>query len=111
SYVLAQTAGFNPSKGATLGQFLCYAVSQGQADAVPLRYARLSTKLVDIAINAIVQIPGAPAKSNCFVAGAAPPPPPPQCVGCSGGASTTTGTTGKAAANRGKSPTPKKAAA
>ena len=41
SYVLAQTAGFDAGKGATLGQFLCYAVSQGQVDraAAPVRAA------------------------------------------------------------------------
>lgn len=78
SYVLAQTAGFDPSKGATLAQFLCYAVSKGQASAPQLRYARLSSELVNIAIGAIVKIPGAPSAANCPVAGAPPPPPPVQ---------------------------------
>jgi len=77
SYVLAQTTGFKTDKGATLGQFLCYAISQGQVFAPDLRYARLSAPLVNIAINAIIKIPGAPGKNNCFVAGAPPPPPPP----------------------------------
>jgi phosphate transport system substrate-binding protein len=90
SYVLAQTAGFDPSKGATLGHFLCYAVSQGQADAPQLRYARLSSALVNIAINAIVQIPGAPSAANCPVAGAPPPPPPVNlCSNCGVGTTTT----------------------
>jgi phosphate transport system substrate-binding protein len=77
SYVLAQTTGFDPSKGATLGQFLCYAISEGQVVAPSLRYARLSAPLVQIAINAIRQIPGAPDASHCYLATAPPPPPPP----------------------------------
>jgi phosphate transport system substrate-binding protein len=81
SYVLGQTAGFDPGKGATLTQFLCYAVSKGQEIAPDLRYARLSSALVQIAINAIIQIPGSPPESDCFVKGAAPPPPPPVVVG------------------------------
>ena len=80
SYVLAQTTGFDPGKGATLGQFLCYAVSKGQVIAPQLRYARLSSVLVNIAIDAIVQIPGAPPAAHCPVAGAPPPPPPPPVV-------------------------------
>jgi ABC-type phosphate transport system substrate-binding protein len=77
SYILAQTAGFDAGKGATLGQFLCYAVSKGQEIAPQLRYARLSQPLVDLAIAQIGKIPGAPAKDSCFIAGAAAPPPPP----------------------------------
>jgi len=80
SYILAQTSGFDPGKGATLGQFLCYAISQGQVVAPSLRYARLSTPLVNIAIDAIAQIPGAPSKQSCFIQGAPPPPPPPTIV-------------------------------
>ena len=80
SYVLAQTTGFDPGKGATLARFLCYAVSQGQVIAPQLRYARLSSVLVNIAIDAIVQIPGAPSAANCPVAGAPPPPPPPTMI-------------------------------
>jgi len=91
SYVLAQTAGFDPSKGATLGRFLCYAVTEGQADAPQLRYARLSSVLVNIAINAIVQIPGAPSAASCPIAGAPPPPPPVQLcsTNCGSGTATT----------------------
>ena len=84
SYVLAQTTGFDPGKGATLARFLCYAVSKGQTDAVPLKYARLSSEIVDIAIDAIVRIPGAPSKAACPVAGAPPPPPPITVVGGGG---------------------------
>jgi ABC-type phosphate transport system substrate-binding protein len=92
SYVLAQTAGFDPGKGATLGRFLCYAVTKGQAIAPALRYARLSSELVDIAIGAIVQIPGAPSAAACPVAGAPPPPPPPSvCTGNCGGGGPTAG--------------------
>jgi phosphate transport system substrate-binding protein len=90
SYILAQTTGFDPGKGATLSQFLCYAVSKGQEIAPQLRYARLSSVLVGIAINAIVQIPGSISRGGCFVAGAAPPPPPPAVKGGSGGTTTNT---------------------
>jgi phosphate transport system substrate-binding protein len=85
SYILAQTAGYDRGKGAVLAQFLCYAVSKGQAIAPTLRYARLSSVLENIAIDAIVQIPGAPAKANCPVAGAPRPPPPPVLIGGGGG--------------------------
>jgi ABC-type phosphate transport system substrate-binding protein len=84
SYILAQTGGYDPGKGATLAQFLCYAVSKGQEIAPQLRYARLSSILVSIAINAIVQIPGAPSAQNCPVAGSLPPPPPPAVAGGAG---------------------------
>jgi phosphate transport system substrate-binding protein len=82
SYVLAQTTGFDPAKGATLSRFLCYAVSKGQEIAPQLRYARLSSALVNIAIDAIIRIPGSVGRDGCFIAGAAPPPPPPACAGC-----------------------------
>lgn len=91
SYILAQRQGFNAGQGATLGLFLCYAVSAGQADAVPLRYARLSKPIVDIALAAIANIPGAPDAGHCYIAGAAPPPPPP--VVQSGGPGLTGGNT------------------
>jgi ABC-type phosphate transport system substrate-binding protein len=81
SYVIAQTTGFNAAKGATLGTFLCYAVSQGQVYAPSLRYARLSAALVKISIDAIVRIPGAPKTySSCFI-GNTPPPAAPQVLG------------------------------
>jgi phosphate transport system substrate-binding protein len=76
SYVLAQTTNGDVNKGKTLGQFLCYAVSKGQEIAPSLRYARLSTVLVSLAINQISQIPGAPAKAACPVAGSSNAPPP-----------------------------------
>jgi phosphate transport system substrate-binding protein len=76
SYVLAQTAGFDPGKGAALGRFLCYSVSQGQVIAPQLRYARLSQPLVDIAETAISKIPGAPPRSSCFIGSSKPPPLP-----------------------------------
>ena len=56
-------------------QFLCYAVSKGQEIGPQLRYARLSTVLVNLAISEIVKIPGAPSAAACAVAGSAPPPP------------------------------------
>jgi phosphate transport system substrate-binding protein len=81
SYVLAQTTAWDPNKGATLSRFLCYAVSKGQEIGPRLRYARLSTVLVALAISKIVAIPGAPSAAQCPVAGSAAPPPPPVIVG------------------------------
>ncbi len=94
SYVLAQTTGFDPGKGAALAQFLCYAVSAGQVIAPRLRYARLSAPLVNIAIGAIVQIPGAPSKDSCFVEGAPAPPPLPGVDGGGGGPGGASGASG-----------------
>lgn len=96
SYVIAQTTGFDRSKGEALGTFLCYAVSIGQKIAPQLRYARLSAPLVQIAINAISHIPGAPPPGACFLAGADAPPPLPNVAG--GPGSGTTAATNPAAA-------------
>ena len=60
AYVIAQTDGFDPAKGAVLGTFLNYAVTKGQERAVPLGYSRLPPVLVDLALDRIQQIPGAP---------------------------------------------------
>jgi ABC-type phosphate transport system substrate-binding protein len=74
SYVLAQAAGSDPAKGQTLATFLYYATCQGQARAVPLGYARLSSVLVDLSRSKIAQIPGAPAAPPLTACGAPPPP-------------------------------------
>jgi hypothetical protein len=95
SYVLAQTAGFDPAKGAVIGEFLCYATSQGQVIAPDLRYARLSSELVKIATDAIEQIPGAPPRSQCFIGTALPPPPPQLCSSNCPTTSTTVGPNGQ----------------
>lgn len=76
SYALAQVAGADPGKGATLGQFLCYAVGKGQVIAPQLRYARLSSAIVAISVAAITAIPGAPSAADCTAGSPAPPPPP-----------------------------------
>jgi phosphate transport system substrate-binding protein len=103
SYIIAQTGGFGVGKGTTLGQFLCYAISKGQEIAVQLRYARLSAPLVQIAINAIVKVPGAPPASACFLAGsAAPPGAASVAAGSAAGAATgATAATGTAASANG----------
>ncbi len=72
SYAIAQTAGFDPAKGRTLAEYLYYAVCKGQERAEPLLYSRLSSVLVDLALNAASQIPGAPPRPGSC---AAPPPP------------------------------------
>jgi ABC-type phosphate transport system substrate-binding protein len=75
SYILAQTGGWDPNKGSTLAQFLCYAVGEGQVIAPNLRYARLSAPIVAISVDAINHIPS---NGPCVPSG--PPPPPPIAV-------------------------------
>ena len=78
SYVIAQTTGFSPDKGAVLSKFLCYAVTKGQRLELTskLGYARLSQELVAIARESISKIPGAPPWEQCAVSSEPPPPTP-----------------------------------
>jgi phosphate transport system substrate-binding protein len=80
SYVLAQTTGWDAGKGATLAQFLCYAVGKGQDIAPTLRYAALSAELVAIAVAAIRKIPGSDSIATCPVPGLHPPSTLPQVL-------------------------------
>jgi ABC-type phosphate transport system substrate-binding protein len=73
SYTIAQTTGFDPGKGRVLAAYLNYAVTAGQRRAEPLSYSRLSTELVNIALDAIQKIPGAPPRPTDLFG--APPPP------------------------------------
>jgi len=73
SYIVAQTDGFDPAKGRVLAAFLNYSVTGGQRRADPLVYSRLSTVLVNLALDKIQQIPGAPPRPT-DLAGAPPPP-------------------------------------
>jgi ABC-type phosphate transport system substrate-binding protein len=73
SYVIAQTSGFDPAKGRVLGTFLNYAVTAGQRNVEELSYSRLSTVLVNLALDKVQQIPGAPPRPT-DLAGAPPPP-------------------------------------
>ncbi|HPU39114.1 MAG TPA: substrate-binding domain-containing protein [Microthrixaceae bacterium] len=77
SYTIAQTKGFDPAKGAVLSTYLYYAVTKGQERAEPLLYSRLSSVLVNLALDKISQIPGAGPRPT-DLAGA---PPPPQVLG------------------------------
>ena len=97
SYVISQTNGFSPAKGAALGEFLCYAISTGQEIAPLLKYAQLSAPIVSIAINAISHIPGAPPPSSCYAAGAPAPPPPPGLESGAAGAGALSSAAGNAA--------------
>jgi ABC-type phosphate transport system substrate-binding protein len=72
SYVIAPTGGFDPAKGSTLGEFLCYAVTTGQQMASLLAYAPLSSQLVHIAEDSIARIPGAPDAATCDAGGLGP---------------------------------------
>lgn len=74
SYAIAQTTGFDPAKGKVLASYLNYAACKGQEQAEPLLYSRLSTVLVDIALDAIAKIPGAPPRPPTATCSAPPPP-------------------------------------
>ena len=74
SYAIAQTTGFDPAKGKVLATYLNYAACKGQDRAEPLLYSRLSSVLVDIALDATAKIPGAPPRPPTATC-AAPPPP------------------------------------
>lgn len=73
SYLISQTAGFDPGQGRTLATFLQYAVTKGQLSAERIGYARLSTVLVNLALDQAQKIPGAQARPTDL---ANPPPPP-----------------------------------
>jgi phosphate transport system substrate-binding protein len=75
SYILAPTTTNSPTSAgadATLAQFLCYAVGQGQSEAAKLLYAPLSAQVTALSVSAIQAIPGAPAASSCGTGGPAP---------------------------------------
>jgi phosphate transport system substrate-binding protein len=71
SYIIAPTT-IDPAKGRVIATFLDYAVTKGQQRAVPLGFARLSNVLVNLALDKIQQIPGAPPRPTDL--GGAPPP-------------------------------------
>lgn len=106
SYTIAQTKGFSPAKGKVLATYLNYAVCKGQDRAEPLLYSRLSSVLVNIALDATAKIPGAPARPKACAA-----PPPPKLVAAPPGANVqgnvttqggnTVGSGGNSAGNRG----------
>jgi len=73
SYVIAQTTGADPAKGASLGTFLNYSVTYGQKNAELLGYARLSTVLVNLALDQVQKLPGAPERPTDLAGAPAPP--------------------------------------
>jgi phosphate transport system substrate-binding protein len=60
SYMITQTAGFDPAKGGVLGTWLIYIACGGQKEAAPLGYSPLPKNLVQDVFNAVQRIPGAP---------------------------------------------------
>ena len=116
SYIIAQTTGFDPAKGSVLGTFLNYAVTAGQRYVEDLEYSRLSVVLVNLALDKVQQIPGAPPRPT-DLGGAPPPPDVAQGVGNGasqvGGGSTgpQTGTAGAVAGAVGATATPEQQAA
>ncbi|HEY0388101.1 MAG TPA: phosphate ABC transporter substrate-binding protein PstS [Gaiellales bacterium] len=61
SYLITQTSGFSPAKGAVLGKWIIYIACAGQQEAAPLGYSPLSPNLVKAVFQAVRRIPGAPA--------------------------------------------------
>jgi phosphate transport system substrate-binding protein len=60
SYLITQTKGFDPAKGAVLGKWIIYIACAGQQEAAPLGYSPLSPNLVKDVFQAVRRIPGAP---------------------------------------------------
>jgi phosphate ABC transporter phosphate-binding protein len=60
NYMIVQTTGFDPAKGDALGQYIIYAVTEGQAKAEPLGYSPLPPNLIQQALDVVATIPGAP---------------------------------------------------
>ena len=61
SYMIAQTSGFDPAKGAVFGTWLVYIACGGQREAAPLGYSPLPPVLIQNIFDAEQRIPGAPA--------------------------------------------------
>jgi len=61
SYLITQTTGFDPAKGAVLGQWINYIACAGQQEAAPLGYSPLPRNLIADDFAAVQRIPGAPA--------------------------------------------------
>jgi ABC-type phosphate transport system substrate-binding protein len=100
SYVLAPTTTNAPaSQGvdATLAQFLCYAVGQGQSEAARELYAPLSSVVTQLSVAAIGAIPGAPPAASCGTGGPAPVVAAPGVVTPTAGSTATPGATNAAA--------------
>jgi phosphate transport system substrate-binding protein len=64
TYLIVPTDGLDPARGETLGAFVVYSVTAGQAKAADLGYSPLTPNLVQHALDQVARIPGA-----------APPPP------------------------------------
>jgi phosphate transport system substrate-binding protein len=60
SYLITQTTGFDPAKGAVLGMWMIYIACSGQREAAPLGYSPLPPNLVKDVFDAVRRIPGAP---------------------------------------------------
>lgn len=60
SYLITQTTGFDPAKGAVLGKWIIYIACAGQKEAAPLGYSPLPPNLVKADFQALARIPGAP---------------------------------------------------
>ena len=60
SYLITQTDGFDPAKGAVLGTWMIYIACGGQREAAPLGYSPLPRNLVQDVFDGVSRIPGAP---------------------------------------------------
>jgi phosphate transport system substrate-binding protein len=106
SYVITQTTGSDPSKGAALSQFIYFLACAGQSQMIQLGYSPLPPNLVQTDFAAAQRINGHAAAppidaahcKNPYVDGQVPLPGEPSLVGGGGGPTTTVpnpgGTTG-----------------
>jgi phosphate transport system substrate-binding protein len=105
SYLITQTTGFPPAKGAVLGKWIIYIACAGQQEAAPLGYSPLPPNLVKADFAAVRRIPGAPTPPPLTPQGCPNPtitgagyggsPQSGSGKGTSGGSTPTTGSTGK----------------
>jgi phosphate transport system substrate-binding protein len=69
SYLVTQTTGMDPAKGAVLGRWIIYIACAGQKEAAPLGYSPLPKNLIQDVFDAVGRIPGAPATPPITAAG------------------------------------------
>jgi phosphate ABC transporter phosphate-binding protein len=74
SYMITQTTGFDPAKGAVLGKWLTYIACGGQQTAAPLGYSPLPKNLIQDVFDGVSRIPGAPAPPSTINASTCPNP-------------------------------------
>lgn len=75
SYAVVPTTGLGAGTASSLARLIAHVVCAGQDRAEPLAYARLPTQLVDVAVERISALPGAPAATVFSGCGSGSGPP------------------------------------